>query len=293
MFFDPLLLLVLALIVVWSVVTAVVVTPQQHVKMIETFGRYSRSARAGLTLKWPNPIQSASAPFSLQIQQVQTVVGVKSVDNAFVEVPINVQYSVKSGSAQDAFYKLSEPQAQIKSYVINQVRGTASGMAFADLFQSKAVFDDDVQSTLMAKFSDYGYEIVNVLVDDPQPSAELRAAFDRVLASQRLAEAAENEGEAERILKVKRAEAEKEAMELKAQGYANFRKIVAEGNAAALHEFTKDTDLSPDKVLDFFTDINQMEALRDAASAGGQTVLVTGGRDPLSALLANRKDSNG
>ena len=65
-------------------------------------------------------------------------------------------------------------------------------------------------------------------------------------------------------------------MILKAEGYAGFREIIAKGNAAALQDFVGETGVPATAVLDFFAHTNSMEALRDAASAGGKTVLVTG-----------------
>jgi regulator of protease activity HflC (stomatin/prohibitin superfamily) len=207
--------IVLALVIVVAVpilASTIVVTRQQNVRLIETFGRFSSIRSAGLSFKLPWPIQSAGANFSLQIQEIAEDVNVKSKDNAFVSVPIRVQYRVNEATAQDAFYKLSNAADQIRSYVVNQVRSTASGMSFNDLFQSRNTFENDVASTLSERMGEFGFKIENVLVDDPQPSAELRRAFDRVISAERLKEAAVNEGEAKRTLLVAGANAEGEAL---------------------------------------------------------------------------------
>lgn len=256
--------------------TCVVITRQQHVRFIETFGRFSSTRQAGLSLKLPYPIQIATPNFSMKIQELSEDITVKSSDNAFVVVPIRVQFGVTSDRANAAFYRLENAERQIASYVVNQVRSTAASMTFEELFRSKSRFEEDVAETLTERLGDYGYVIENVLVDDPQPSDELKTAFDRVIASKRLREAAENEGEAVRIKSVLEAQASKEAMILKAEGYARFREIIAEGNAKALADFVGETGVPPQSVLDFFSQTNTMEALRDAANAGGRTVLVAG-----------------
>ncbi|MDF1726378.1 MAG: SPFH domain-containing protein [Sulfitobacter sp.] len=283
--------LVIGLVVLLPILaTCVVITRQQHVRFIETFGRYSTTRSAGLSFKLPYPIQIATENFSLKIQEIAEEITVKSSDNAFVIVPIRVQYAATENRASDAFYRLESPERQVASYVINQVRSTASGMDFAELFSAKTRFEEDVAETLTVRLDDYGYVIENVLVDDPQPSTELKQAFDRVLASKRLREAAQNEGEAVRIKAVLEAEASKEAMILKAEGYARFREIIAEGNAKALQDFVGDTGISPQAVLEFFAQTNTMEALRDAAAEGGRTVLVAGDTpNALHALFANEQ----
>lgn len=264
------------LVVLPILATTIVITRQQNVRLIETFGRFSSTRSAGLSFKLPWPIQMAGENFSLKIQEIAEDVNVKSKDNAFVSVPIRVQYRVDEASARDAFYKLSNAADQIRSYVVNQVRSSASGMSFNDLFQSRNTFEKDVATTLTTRMSEFGFRIENVLVDDPQPSAELRRAFDRVISAERLKEAAVNEGEAKRTLQVAEANAEGEALKIKGEAFASFRKTVAEGNAEALESFAGKTGLSPANGLAFFVSINEMEAVRDAAQAGGRVVFVTG-----------------
>ncbi|WP_343563045.1 SPFH domain-containing protein [Kiloniella sp. b19] len=272
----------------------IVITGQQNVKIIETFGKYTSTRSAGLSFKLPYPIQTATGNFSLQIMEIAETVGVKSSDNAFVDVPIRVQFAVNPDRAKEAYYKLSLPEEQIRSYIVNQVRSTASGLSFEDLFKSQAAFQGDVQETLTEKMDDFGFWIINVLVDDPQPSPELRQAFDRVLAAQREKEAAVAEGEAARLLSVAKARAEGEALQIKADAYASFRKIVAEGNSEAIEAFRGKTGLSAEAALEFFVSINEMEAMRDAAAEGGNVVFVsssakTSGDKALMGLLAQNK----
>ncbi|WP_118133205.1 SPFH domain-containing protein [Oceanicella sp. SM1341] len=271
----PILVVVVILVLALGA-SMIVITRERHVRMIETFGKFTSVRRAGLSLKLPWPIQNATANFSTKLREIGEEVEVKSSDNAFVVVPIRVQYRVKQGAERDAYYLLESPAGQIRSYVVNQVRSSASSQPFNALFQSRDFFESEIERTLTERMAEFGYHIENVLVDDPQPSEDLRAAFDRVISSERLREAATNEAEAERIRMVARANADGEALQIKGEAYARFRKIVAEGNAEALKLFSGETGLGPDAGLKFFTSINEMEALTAAAEAGGKVVFVTG-----------------
>ncbi len=71
-----------------------VITPQQHARVLETFGRYTGYRSAGLSIKLPWPLQIARRAFSLQTKQIALQLGVKSRDNAFVTMPISLQYRV-------------------------------------------------------------------------------------------------------------------------------------------------------------------------------------------------------
>jgi len=269
-------IVILVVVVAVLLPSMIVITSQQNVRLIETFGRFSSVRSAGLSFKLPWPIQTATSNFSLRVREISEDVGVKSLDNAFVVVPIRVQFAVRDGGEADAFYRLEDPDAQIRSYVVNQVRSTASGMTFDDLFRSRDAFETDVETTLAQRMSEFGFKIENVLVDDPQPSRELREAFDRVIAAQRLKEAATNEGEALRIKQVAAAQAEGESLRIRGEAYAAFRNIIAEGNAEALTKFTDKTGLIEKDALDFFISVNEMEAVTTAAQAGGRVVFVTG-----------------
>lgn len=118
-----------------------------------------------------------------------------------------------------------------------------------------------------------------------------------MLASQRRLEAAHNDGEAEKIKRTKSAEASAAAMSITARGIAASRSIIAEGNARALAVFRADTTLTDADAMAFMMEINRLGALRDAASHGGKTVLVTGdahgGNYETRALLSALADDDG
>src|SRR3546814_1769547 len=65
-------------------------------------------------------------------------------------------------------------------------------------------------------------------------------------------------------------------MTFTAGGIAESRGIIAEGNAKALAAFRADTTLTDADAMAFMMEINRLEALRDAATHGGHTVLVAG-----------------
>jgi len=85
----------------------------------------------------------------------------------------------------------------------------------------------------------FGYEIVNVLVTDIVPDAKVKSAMNDINAAQREQVAANARGEAEKILVVKKAEAEAESKALQGQGIANQRKAIIEGLQVAVEQFQK------------------------------------------------------
>jgi regulator of protease activity HflC (stomatin/prohibitin superfamily) len=87
--------------------------------------------------------------------------------------------------------------------------------------------------------TEFGFEIVNVLVTDIIPDAKVKSAMNDINAAQREQVAAAARGEAEKILVVKKAEAEADSKALQGQGIANQRKAIIDGLQASVEQFHK------------------------------------------------------
>lgn len=251
-----------------------VVTRQKTVNVLETFGKYSGVRRPGLSVKWPSPIQVVVQTLDLKIQEIVEEVEVKTNDNAFLTIPVKVQIQIIPDKIKAAFYKLDNPEAQILSYIVNQVRSKASGMSMDEIFEKKSDFEDSVEKGLATVFENYGYKVVNLLVDDPQVSSDLRHAFERVIAAKRDKEAADKEKEAIRLRTVGMAEAEADSLKIKAEAYASQRNTMAEGNSTAIAKFCEGLDITHSEALKFFGDWDVRDAIRDAAAGAGNTVVI-------------------
>ncbi len=163
----------------------------------------------------------------------------KTRDNVFVTIPISVQNRVRAERVYDAFYKLSDPAAQIQSYVEQVILGHVPGMTLDEVFASQSGIAAAVKQELDADMAGFGYEIVNVLVTDIVPDAKVKSAMNDINAAQREQVAANARGEAEKILVVKKAEAEAESKALQGQGIANQRKAIIEGLQGSIEQFQK------------------------------------------------------
>ncbi len=206
--------------------------------IITRFGRFVRSADAGLNWKIPF-VDSVAGRISLRVNQIALTMETKTRDNVFVTIPISVQTRVRPEKASAAFYSLSNPQSQIEAYVEQVVLGHVPGMTLDEVFASQSSIAAAVKQELDVDMAAFGYEIVNVLVTDIVPDAKVKAAMNDINAAQREQVAANARGEAEKILVVKKAEAEAESNALQGQGIANQRRAIIEGLRGSIEEFQK------------------------------------------------------
>jgi regulator of protease activity HflC (stomatin/prohibitin superfamily) len=208
------------------------------VAVVTRFGRFLRVAEAGLNWKMPY-IDSVAGMVSLRVNQISLTMETKTKDNVFVTIPISVQNRVRPERVYDAFYKLANPSQQIQSYVEQVILGHVPGMTLDEVFASQSSIAAAVKQELDADMSGFGYEIVNVLVTDIVPDAKVKSAMNDINAAQREQVAANARGEAEKILVVKKAEAEAESKALQGQGIANQRKAIIEGLQTSVEQFQK------------------------------------------------------
>ena len=234
-----LMLLVIAAVIVLYVILASFFTVRTaQVAVITRFGKFLRVAEPGLNWKVPL-FDSVAGTMSLRVNQITLTMETKTKDNVFVTIPISVQNQVRPDKVFDAFYKLADPTAQIKSYVEQVILGHVPGMTLDEVFASQSSIAAAVKKELDADMFAFGYEIVNVLVTDIVPDEKVKSAMNDINAAQREQVAANARGEAEKILVVKRAEAEAESKALQGQGIANQRRAIIEGLQSSIEQFQK------------------------------------------------------
>ena len=234
-------LAVVGLIALSTIMGSFFTVSTAQMAVITRFGKFLRVAEPGLNWKMPY-FDTVAGVVSLRVNQITLTMETKTKDNVFVTIPISVQNRVRPEKVFDAFYKLSDPVAQIKSYVEQVILGHVPGMTLDEVFDTQSSIAAAVKQELDADMSTFGYEIVNVLVTDIVPDAKVKSAMNDINAAQREQVAANARGEAEKILVVKKAEAEAESKALQGQGIANQRKAIIEGLQVSIEQFQKVVD---------------------------------------------------
>src|SRR5271155_6164320 len=206
--------------------------------VIQRMGKFLRVASAGMNFKLPWLDQIAGR-IDLRVQQLALDVETKTKDNVFVKIPVSVQYHVIPEKVYESFYKLANPKQQISSYVFNVILGHVPKMNLDDAFLQQSDLAGAIKEGLDDVMRTYGYAIDQALVTDIEPDEKVKAAMNDINAAQREQVAATARGEAEKILKVKQAEAEAQSKALQGQGIANQRKAIIEGLKDSVEAFSK------------------------------------------------------
>jgi regulator of protease activity HflC (stomatin/prohibitin superfamily) len=271
---------------------------QAEAAVVETFGKFTRVARSGLNFKAPW-ITSAHT-VDLMTNQLDGKIETKTKDNVFVTLPVTIQYCViaTDEGIRNSYYKLSDPEQQIESYLYNILLGHIPEMDLDEIFVSQPSIALRATKELQAEMTEFGYQIVKVLITDITPDHSVKAAMNQINEQTRLKVANEARGEAEKILVVKQAEADAEAKRLNGQGIAWEREEIAKGWQKSIETVKQGTDLD-DKAATFlllFT--NWTDMLKDVGESDNSTMIfIPSGPEGLvnfqqtmtNALLAGKK----
>jgi regulator of protease activity HflC (stomatin/prohibitin superfamily) len=241
--------------------------------VVERFGKFNRIAQPGLhfLVPWCETVRF----MDLQIRQADVNVETKSKDNVFVTIPVSVQYQVLPDKVFEAYYKLSFPQKQIESYVFNSILGHVPTLTLDEAFEQQAQISAAVKRELDVVMSEFGYNILKALVTDIVPDAKVKAAMNDINAAQREQTAAQARGEAEKILKVKQAEAEAQSKALQGEGVAKQRQAIIQGLQASVEQFKTAVEGSTARDVMAMVLLTQyFDTLRDIGTAGKSNTIL-------------------
>ncbi|MGD8454206.1 MAG: SPFH domain-containing protein [Phycisphaerae bacterium] len=238
---------VFALFAIIVLLSGLFTVQQQTRAVVERFGRFHKLCSPGLHYKVPF-IDHVVGRVSHRVRELEIQVESKTKDDVFVDLLIAVQFHVRDNDDDvlAAQYRLTNPHQQISSYVFDTVRALVPEMPIDSVFSEKEKIALAVKQRLDRTMQEFGYTIVQALVNDIQPDTEVKQAMNKVNASARLKEAAKNEAEAKKIRVIAEAEAEARAKELQGVGIARQRLAIARGLKESV-ESCAEAGISPEE----------------------------------------------
>jgi regulator of protease activity HflC (stomatin/prohibitin superfamily) len=275
----------IALLILFS---ALVTVSQGTIAVISLFGKYQRVLRPGLNLKIPI-LEKIHTRISIQNRSVELEFQAVTQDQANVYFKSMLLYAVMDEQEETikkvAFKFLSEQdfmQALIRT-IEGNIRSFVATQKQAEILIQRKEIVESVKHEVDHVLEEWGYHLLDLQINDITFDSQIMESMSRVVASNNLKAAAENEGQALLITKTKAAEAEgnaikisaqaeKEAAQLRGQGVALFREEVAKGMSQAAQEM-KDANLDTNVILfSMWT-----EAIKNFAEYGNGNVIFLDG----------------
>lgn len=286
--------LVILLIIVF---TGLFTINQGYIGVITMFGKYQRIVRPGLNIKIPI-LEQVYKKVSIQNRSVELEFQAITADQANVYFKSMLLYSVQNADEDTvkkvAFKFISEKdmmQALIRT-VEGTIRTYVASKRQAEILGLRKEIVEYVKEQVDNSLEEWGYHLLDLQITDISFDKVILDSMSKVVASNNLKAAAENEGQALLITKTKAAEAdgnsikiaaeaEREAARLRGQGVALFRQEVAKGMTEAAEQM-KQANLDTNVILfSMWT-----EAVKNFAEYGkGNIIFLDGSADGMEKTM--------
>jgi len=271
---------------------------QGTIGVITVFGKYRRILRPGLNLVIPF-IEQLQSRVSIQNRSVEMEFQAVTLDQANVYFRSMLLYSVENDDEETikkvAFKFIGERdfmQALTRT-IEGTIRSFVATKKQAEILGQRKEIVEYVMDQIDQLLSEWGYHLMDLQINDITFDQAIMDSMSKVVTSNNLKAAAENEGQALLITKTKgaeaegnaikiAAEAEREAARLRGQGVALFREEVAKGMTEAAEQL-RTVNLDTNVIL--FT--MWTEAIKNFAEYGkGNVIFLDGSPDSMQRVLA-------
>ena len=265
---------VFILIFVLLLIDSIVLVPEKKKKVIQRLGKFVRIAHAGISFKIPI-IDRFAGTVNMKIQQLDVEIETKTLDNVFVDLRVSVQYVVIEEKVEDAFYALEDPEGQIASYVFDDVRAEVPKLELDDVFSRKEDIAVAVRHNLSESMEAYGFKFVKTLITDIVPDSLVKDSMNRINAAKRDKEAAREEAEGEKIVIIKRAEADAESKRLQGEGIAQQRIEIIRGFKESVEDFQEAlTEINAAEIMQFVLMTQYFDTLNNIGTGSNSNTLM-------------------
>lgn len=242
-----------------------VVTVQQGTVAITTiFGKYNRTLYPGLNFRIPL-IEAIFKRISIQNRAVELTFQAVTIDQANVHFTSLLLFAVLDNSEETvkkvAFRFVSDRDfmATLSRTVEGSIRAFVATKKQQEILSLRREITEAVKTNVDHMLEDWGFHLLDLQINDITFDEEVMRSMAKVVASNNLKAAAENEGQALLITKTKSAEAEgnairiaaeaeREAARMRGQAVALFREEVAKGMSQAAKEM-RDANLDTSVIL--------------------------------------------
>ncbi len=291
----PLTILIVLIIII--LLSSFVTVRQGYVAVITVFGKYSRIMGPGLNMRVPL-IEVIHRRISIQNRSVELEFQAVTQDQANVYFKAMLLYAVfnqAEATIKNVAFKFVDDRNFMQA-LIRTIEGTIRSFVAtkkqAEILGLRTEIILEVKKHLDSTLEEWGYHMIDIQLNDITFDEEIIKSMARVVASNNLKAAAENEGQALLITKTKSAEAEgnaikisasaeKEAAMMRGQGVALFREEVAKGMALAAKEMS---DANMDASFLLFS--MWTEAIKHFAEQGqGNVIFLDGSADGMQKTM--------
>ncbi|MBV9213275.1 MAG: SPFH/Band 7/PHB domain protein [Actinobacteria bacterium] len=258
-------LLAVAFFVLVVVLRSIRIVPQARAGIVERLGRYHRTLDAGLALL---------VPF---VDRVRPLIDLREQVVSFPPQPVITEDNLVLGIDTVVYFQVNDPRAAsyeianyiqaIEQLVVTTLRNVIGGMTLEDTLTSRDKINAELRTVLDEATGKWGIRVNRVEIKSIDPPGSIQEAMEKQMRAERDRRAAILQAEGYKQSQILTAEGEKQSAILRAEGQRESQVLYAEGQSKAIervfraiHEGDADPKLLAYQYLQMLPQIAQGES---------------------------------
>jgi regulator of protease activity HflC (stomatin/prohibitin superfamily) len=267
-------LAIIGAVAVALIISSLRIVEQNTVAVVELLGKYRRTLPAGLNVLIPL-FEQIRERVTLRQQNFAVMGNYPSKDKVIVTVATNLIYSVMQsegtqhaeGGVKKYVYSLENRAQSITATVENSLRTYIARETHEGILEKKEELAQHISRDLEVQFGEWGMDIKSFQITEVTFPRTISDAMSEVVASAQLRKAAENKGEAAKLLAVKDAEGERERKRLQGEGVALEREAIAKGLKESLSLLKQATGQDVTEVMALLTLTQYLDTMKSIGTS--------------------------
>jgi regulator of protease activity HflC (stomatin/prohibitin superfamily) len=241
------------------------IVPQARAGVVERLGRYQRTLNPGLALL---------VPF---VDRVRPLIDLREQVVSFPPQPVITEDNLVLGIDTVVYFQVNDPKAAsyeianyiqaIEQLVVTTLRNVIGGMTLEDTLTSRDQINAELRVVLDEATGKWGIRVNRVEIKSIDPPGSIQEAMEKQMRAERDRRAAILQAEGYKQSQILTAEGEKQSAILRAEGQKESQALYAEGQSKAIatvfkaiHEGDADPKLLAYQYLQMLPQIAQGEA---------------------------------
>ena len=257
-----------AALAVLVVLSGVKIVPQSENYVVERFGKYTKTLKAGLNFIVPFLDRVANKVIILERQLPENPHDVITKDNVTIIITNTIFFKIID--AANATYKINNLESAINNAVTGSVRSIIGTIEFDEVQSHRDEINSKIKQSLESTCADWGIDITRTEILDVDVDENTKKAMQQQINAER-----------ERRATVMAAEGKKQAAQLEAdaelytaQKQAEAKRTLADADAYATSVIADAINKNGQSAIEFEIKKRQVEAVGELSSSSNSKVII-------------------
>src|SRR5471030_1066908 len=237
----PVTLVIIAVFAIVLAFSTIKIVPQGYEFTIEKFGRYTRTAKPGITILTPF-VEAVGRKVSV-MEQVLDVPRQEVITKDNVTVQVDAIVFIQVMDAAAAAYRVANLNFAIGQLTMTNLRTVVGSMELDEVLSQRDQINTRLLTVIDQATGPWGVKVARIEIKDLQPPPDITNAMARQMKAERERRAVITEADGEKQAQVTRAEGAKQSAVLQAEGRRSAAFLDAEARERAAQAEAKATEL--------------------------------------------------